>query len=77
MLTTLWIETHHSLARFVIHESLTTKVVQIVLLSKPTLSSDESRRPAVRVGNVAINIYVTIVRQTINGALYSLSSISY
>ena len=39
MTTVLWIETHQSWARFVIHQSLTTTVVQIVRLSKSTLST--------------------------------------
>ena len=39
MTTVLWIETHQSWARFVIHQSLTTTVVRIVRLSKSTLST--------------------------------------
>ena len=35
--TTLWIETHQPWARFVIHQSLTTMLVQIVRLHKSTL----------------------------------------
>ena len=53
-----WLETHQPWARFEIHQSLTTTVVQTVRLSKSTL-------PAVCSRNVAINIKVTIVRQTI------------
>ena len=34
----IWIETHQSWARFVMHQSLTTTVVQIVRLSESTLS---------------------------------------
>ena len=45
--TMLWIETHQPWARFVIHQSLTTTVVQIVWLSKSTLSPDEDLQCAV------------------------------
>ena len=62
----LCIETHQPWARFVIHQSVTTTVVQIVRLSKSTLSPDAWWRPAVCGRNVAINIKVTKVRQTIN-----------
>ena len=41
MPTILWIETHQPWATFVIHQSLTIMVVQIVRLSKSTLSPDE------------------------------------
>ena len=44
----LWIETHQPWARFVIHQSLTTTVVQIVWLSKSTLSPDEDLQCAVK-----------------------------
>ena len=38
----IWIEIHQPWARFVIPQSLTTKVVQIIIpLSKSTLSPDE------------------------------------
>ena len=47
MPTMLWIETHQPWARFVIHQSLTTTVVQIVRLSKSTLSPDEDLQCAV------------------------------
>ena len=68
MATMLWIETHQPWATFLIHKSLTTTVIQIVWLSKSTLS------PAVCSRNVAINIKVTIVRQTIKlNPLYALS----
>ena len=49
--------------RFVMHQSLTTMVVQIAQLSKS--DSIAWWRPAVCSWNVAINIKVTIVRQTI------------
>ena len=42
-----WIETHQPLARFVIQQSLTTTVVQIVWLSKSTISPDEDLKSAV------------------------------
>ena len=42
MPTMLWIETHQPWARFVIHQPLTTTVVQIIRLSKSTLSPDEN-----------------------------------
>ena len=42
MSTMLWIEPHQPSARFVIHQSLTTTVVHIVLLSKSTLSPDRN-----------------------------------
>ena len=45
--TMLWIETHQPWARFVIHQSLTTTVVQIVWLSKSTLSPDGDLQCAV------------------------------
>ena len=45
--TMLWIETYQPQARFVIHQSLTTTVVQIVWLSKSTLSPDEDLKCAV------------------------------
>ena len=45
--TILWIETHQPWARFVIHQSLTTTVVQIVRLSKSTLLPDEDLQSAV------------------------------
>ena len=57
--TMLWIETHQPWARFVIHQSLTTTKVQIVRLSKATLSPDEDLQCAVE--NMAINIKVTHV----------------
>ena len=47
MPTILWIVTHQPWARFVIHQSLTTMVVQIVWLSKSTLSPDEDLQCAV------------------------------
>ena len=40
MPTMLWIKTHQPWARFVMHQSLTTSVVQIVWLSKSTLSPE-------------------------------------
>ena len=45
--TMLWIEAHQPWARFVIHQSLTTTVVQIVWLSKSTLSPDGDLQCAV------------------------------
>ena len=69
MPTMLWIKTHQPRARIVIHQSLTTMVVKIVLLSKSTLSTDV--RLAVRGRNVTINICVQIVRQTVNETHYT------
>ena len=43
----IWIETRQPSARFVLYESLTTKVVEIVLLSKSTLPPDEDVQCAV------------------------------
>ena len=48
MPTMLWIETHQPWARFVIHQLLTTMVVQIVWLSKSTLLPDEDLQCAVK-----------------------------
>ena len=47
MPTILWIETHQPWERFVIHQSLTTTVVQIVRLSKLSLSPEEDLQCAV------------------------------
>ena len=47
MPTMLWIKTHQPWVTFVIHQSLTTTVVQIVLLSKSTLLPDEDLQCAV------------------------------
>ena len=47
MPTTLLIETHQPWATFVIHQSLTAPLVQIVRLSKSTLSPDEDLQCAV------------------------------
>ena len=43
----IWIETRQPSARFVLYESLTTKVVEIVLLSKSTLPPAEDVQCAV------------------------------
>ena len=48
MPTMLWIETHQPWARFVIHQLLTTMVVQIVWLSKSTLLPVEDLQCAVK-----------------------------
>ena len=74
MPTMLCIETHQPWARFVIHQALTTVVVQIVLLCKSTLSPDEDLQYNGR--NVTINIYVAIMRQTINETLYTQKLLS-
>ena len=55
--------THQPWTRFVIHRSLTSMEVDTITWW----------RHAVRHGNVAINIYVTFVRQTINETLYNRS----
>ena len=57
-----------------IHQALTTVVVQIVLLSKSMLSPDEDLQYIGR--NVAIDIYVAIVRQTINEAIHTQKLLS-
>ena len=64
MPTMLWIETHQSWARFVIHQSLTIMVVLIVWLSKLTLSPDEDLQCVVKTSQ-SRNIKVTIARQMI------------
>ena len=47
MPTISWIETRQPSARFVLYESLTTKVAEIVLLSKSTLPPDQDVHCAV------------------------------
>ena len=55
-----WIETHQPIARFVIHQSLTTTVVQTVLLNTLTLSPDEDLQCVVK-----LSWSISIVRQRI------------
>ena len=61
----LQIKTNQPWTRFMIYQSLTTTVVQIVPLSKSTLSPDQWR-PPVHSWNIAINMQLTIMSQTIN-----------
>ena len=51
MPTMLWIETHRKRARFVRHQSLTTMVAQIVLLSKSMLQPDEDLKSRLKCCN--------------------------
>ena len=60
--TMLWIETHRKRARFVGHQSPTTMVVQIVLLSKSTLQPDDDLQSRLK----CCNQYLSDNRQTNN-----------
>ena len=67
MTTVLWIETHQSWARFVIHQSLTTTVVQIVRLSKSTLSTIKlyplyTLSTTINIFHAMINFYLNLIR---------------
>ena len=62
MPTMLWIKTHQKRARFIRHQSVTTTVVEIVLLSKSTLQPDEDLQSRLK----CCNQYLSDNRQTNN-----------
>ena len=78
--TIIWIETHQPWARFVIHQSLTTTVVQIVRLSKSTLSPVEDLQGAVETSRL-ISKWQSLKKQwklnTIKSYLMWLTTRSY